>query len=597
MNAFDMPIGANRLPDGRIRFRVWAPHCRAMDVAILRGRRRTALPLQRESGGYFSCEVAGIRDGDRYMYVLENARRRPDPASRHQPDGVHEASAFVDPERFGWTDGAWRGIAFDDLIFYELHVGTFTREGTFDAAIRRIPYLASLGVTCVELMPVAQFEGRRNWGYDGVDLFAVQNSYGGPDGLKRFVNACHRAGLAVALDVVYNHFGPSGNYLAEFGPYTTSRYTTPWGEAVNFDDAGCDGVREFVIANACHWIVEYHVDVLRLDAVHGIVDQGPLHILAAIKQAAAAVARKRGVPAYVVAESDLNDPRLLRRPLQGGYGLDGQWSDDFHHAVHAVLTREQQGYYADFGRLKHVAKALRNGFVYDGRFSRHRRRRHGAPLGDIAPGRLVVCTQNHDQVGNRALGERLGALVAPERERLAAFLLLLAPNTPLLFMGQEYGERAPFQYFVDFQDADLREAVRQGRRREFAAFGWTTVADPCAAQTFRRSKLDWRRSERQPEQAMLALYRGLIRFRKENIAGGTLTDIVLDERQKYIAYRYRSKKGRRLGLIASFASRELALDRPFAGRSMRKLLATGESRVDERSVRLAPFTGLMVELS
>jgi maltooligosyltrehalose trehalohydrolase len=427
----------------------------------------------------------------------------------------------VDPAAFRWTDAAWRGIPMADYIIYELHVGTFTVAGTFDAATRELPRLRALGVTAVEIMPVAQFPGGRNWGYDGVYLYAVQNTYGGSEALKRFVNAAHADGIAVVLDVVYNHVGPEGNYLDTFGPYFTDTYRTPWGRAVNYDGAGSDEVRRLVIDNALYWVTEYHVDALRLDAVHGIFDFGALHVLQELTHAVHEQAARLGRTVVVIGESDLNDPKLIRSPEQGGYGLDAQWSDDFHHAVHAALTGERSGYYADFAGPDMIADALREPFVYAGRYAPSRNRRHGAPSTGIPRERFVVAIQNHDQVGNRAAGERLSALVSAEQLKLAAALLILSPYIPLLFMGEEYGETNPFLYFISHGDAQLAEAVRSGRREEFAAFGWAdAVPDPQAEATFTNSRLDRAKLDEPRHQGILELYRDLIALRKQSAVRG-----------------------------------------------------------------------------
>jgi maltooligosyltrehalose trehalohydrolase len=435
--------------------------------------------------------------------------------SRWQPDGVHGPSRVVDPGAFEWTDGEWRGIPMADYIIYELHVGTFTPAGTFDGVIDDLPRLRELGVTAIEIMPIGEFPGGRNWGYDGAHLYAVQSTYGGPDGLKRLVDAAHAAGMAVVLDVVYNHLGPEGNYLDAFGPYFTDRYRTPWGRAVNYDGAGSDEVRRLVIDNALYWVTEYHVDGLRLDAVHGIFDFGALHVLQELAEAVHRQAEQLGRTVVVIGESDLNDPKLIRLPEEGGYGLDAQWSDDFHHAVHVALTGERSGYYADFGGVEMIAESLREPFVYALRYAPSRQRRHGAPSTGIPRERFVVAIQNHDQVGNRAAGDRLSTLVSPEQLKVAVALLLLSPYVPLLFMGEEYGETNPFQYFVSHGDAQLVDAVRRGRREEFAAFGWSdAVPDPQAESTFESSKLDRRKLEDPQHAGMCELYRDLIAMRK-----------------------------------------------------------------------------------
>ena len=505
-------VGAQLHASGA-RFTVWAPHVHRIDVKLVH-QKRSPVPMRRRADGYFEADVADVKAGDRYVYLLDGKKQRPDPASRSQPEGVHGPSEVVDPALFEWTDGQWQGLDREKLIIYECHIGTLTDQGTFQALIPHLEYLRNVGVTAIEIMPVAQFPGTRNWGYDGVGLFAPQHSYGGPQGLKELVNACHHYRLAVILDVVYNHLGPEGNYLGDFGPYFTDRYRTPWGSAINYDGPDSDAVRHFVVSNALYWISEYHIDALRLDAVHSIYDFSAVHILRELSEMVHAEAERLRRTVLVIAESDLNDSRIISPAAEGGYGLDAQWSDDFHHALHTVLTGERAGYYEDFGELAHVAAALQNGFVYTGQHSMHRRRRHGNTVRHRPPHQLVICAQNHDQIGNRALGERLSTLVSWEALKTAATAVLLAPQTPMLFMGEEYGERAPFQYFVDHSDAGLNQAVREGRRKEFAAFGWTDVPDPLDPSTFARSRVHLGGPHDERQKALLAWHRALIHLRK-----------------------------------------------------------------------------------
>jgi maltooligosyltrehalose trehalohydrolase len=421
------------------------------------------------------------------------------------------------PELFHWSDTCWHGIAREELVIYELHVGAFTPEGTLDAIIARLHELSSLGVTAIELMPVAQFAGERNWGYDAVYPFAVQNSYGGPRALQRLIDAAHHAGLAVILDVIYNHLGPEGNYLANYGPYFTDRYHTPWGLAVNYDGPDSDPVRQYVIDNALMWVRDFHVDGLRLDAVHAIFDLSPRHILADIQATVQREADRAERLVHVFAESNQNDVRLIRSSARGGYGLDGVWNDDFHHSVHSLLTGEQDGYYADFGEPAHLAKTFNSVFVYDGCYSPYRRRCHGSRVGAIDRTRFVVCIQNHDQVGNRARGDRLSTMIAPAVQRLACGLLLLSPCVPLLFMGEEYGERRPFPFFCSFDDPIIIEAVRRGRRNEFAAlaFQWgSDIPDPQASTTFDAAKLGWEWPAGSTHSQIRRLYQDLLAARR-----------------------------------------------------------------------------------
>jgi maltooligosyltrehalose trehalohydrolase len=503
--------------DGSVRWRVWAPKADRVDVILFTGDAQTDHTMIREERGWFSFIKDKVLNGQRYTYRLNGGPGYPDPASRWQPDGVNQPSAVLRTDEFTWSDERWKGVSREDLVFYELHVGTFTSEGTFEAIISRLPALRDLGVTAVEIMPVGQFSGTRNWGYDGVHPYAPQHSYGGPHGLQRLVNACHLQGLAVFLDVVYNHIGPEGSYLGEYGPYFTDHYRTPWGAAVNYDGRGSHAVREFILDNVRMWLEEYRFDGLRLDAVHAIYDLGARHILQDIKETADSVARERGRQIHIVAESDLNDIRLLLPPQKGGYGIDAQWSDDFHHLMHVALTGERQGYYEDYGAPEQFPQLLESTFVLNGCYSAHRGRRHGGPDGGLPGDRFVVSIQNHDQVGNRAGGERLGTLITPAAQRLAASLLLLAPHLPLLFMGEEYGEEHPFQYFCSFSDPKLIDAVRNGRRREFEAFhaNGVDVPDPQAETTFAASHLTWLWKSDQHKSGLRRLYQDLLHARRE----------------------------------------------------------------------------------
>jgi maltooligosyltrehalose trehalohydrolase len=504
--------GVFALPDGACGWRVWAPHAQEVELVLLGGAGRRVRRMIPEPMGYFRHAEASVSEGQRYAYRLDGGPERPDPRSPWQPDGVHRPSAVLFPERFHWTDQGWTAPPREDLVLYELHVGTFTPEGTFDAIIPRLEELKELGVTAVELMPVAQFPGTRNWGYDGVHPYAVQNSYGGPRGLQRLVDACHARGLAVLLDVVYNHLGPEGNYLHEFGPYFSERHRTPWGAAINYDGPGSDPVRQFILDNVRHWVEGYHVDGLRLDAVHAIFDMSPVHILREVKETADASAARLGRKAIVIAESLLNDVRMLLPPERGGYGLDAEWDDDFHHAVHAHLTGERHGKYVDFGPAGLIAHVLERAFVLEGVYSRYRGRRWGAPAGDLPGDRFVVSIQHHDHVGNRARGERLSALVPPAAQRLAASLMLLSPYLPLLFMGEEYGEESPFLFFCSFLDAGLVENVRRGRRRDYRLSG--EVPDPQAESTFASSRPSWSWPAGSHREGLRRLYQDLLGARR-----------------------------------------------------------------------------------
>ncbi len=466
---------------------------------------------------HFALQVFAV-PGDKYFYIVDQNKPVPDPVSRLLPEGVHGPTEIVDPESFAWSDAAWRGLLLRNYVIYELHVGAFTPEGTFDAAVARLPYLKSLGVTVIEIMPVAAFPGTRNWGYDGVSCYAVQASYGGPDGLKRLVNAAHAAGLGVVLDVVYNHLGNEGNYLRFFGPYFTARHHTPWGEAINYDQPGNEGVRRYFAESALYWIREYHMDGLRLDAVQTIKDDSPRHILAEIAENAAALAEELGRTVCIMAETDENDERIIRPRASGGYGLDAIWSDDFHHAIHAFFTRESRGYYQDFGPPEQIVRALQEGFVFQGQpFRFWDGRPRGTSSACMPAPAHVICIQNHDQVGNRACGERLTALLPLGARMLAAALLLLAPQTPLLFMGQEYDELNPFLFFTDYGDPTLQRAVSEGRREEFKDFDFAhdKVPDPQDAATFQRSKLNWQLAA--GENVMLSWYTSLMELRRKYV--------------------------------------------------------------------------------
>ncbi len=495
-------------------FRVWAPLAeRSVDLEL----GGTRLPMEPDGElGWWRREEATAGPGDQYRFAIDGGAALPDPRSRFQPRGVHGPSEIDDPAAFRWTDGDWRGLALEDLTVYELHIGTFTPEGTLDAAASRLDHLVELGVSAVELLPVNDFPGRWGWGYDGVHLWAVHRAYGGPEALRRFVDAAHARGLAVILDVVYNHLGPDGAVLQRYGPYTTTKYATPWGGAFNLDDAGSDEVRAFIVENALMWLRDAHVDGLRLDAVHALLDVSATHLLEELAGAVRALEARVGRRLLVIAESDLNDPRLVRRLEEGGYGLDAQWSDDFHHALWAALTGERSGYYADFGGLEPVAHALRRGVVYEGQRSRFRRRRHGRPYIGVPGPRLLGYLQDHDQIGNRAGGERSSALLGTEALMAAAATVILGPFTPMVFMGEEWGARTPWQYFTDHGDPELAAAVSRGRRREFTAFGWREedVPDPQDPATFERSRLRWEEAGEEVPARLLAWHRDLFRLRR-----------------------------------------------------------------------------------
>lgn len=517
MNASQFTHGAH-IQDNQATFRVWAPKCEQVDLILesYEGNSLRECSMEKRENGFFECKLDASA-GDFYRFRLHknnNLLIRPDPASCSQPKGVHQASELID-QSFDWTDQNWKGINIKDYLAYELHVGTFGENSNFEDIINHLDYFIDLGINAIELMPISQFPGTRNWGYDGVYPFAVQNSYGGVNGLKKLVNACHNKSIAVILDVVYNHMGPEGNYLHDFGPYFTDHYHTPWGMAVNFDDAYCGPVRDFFTENALYWVSQFHIDALRLDAIHAIHDESAYSILEQISDAVHEYARQTGRNIHVIAESDLNDPKIVHPKAIGGYGLDAQWSDDFHHSVHTLLTGENQGYYSDFGSLENLKKCLDTGFVYTGDYSTHRKRTHGRQLQKLTGQELWIYSQNHDQVGNRMLGERLHQLVSSEKHLIAAGLTLLSPYTPMLFMGEEYAEKASFQYFISHGDKDLIEAVRKGRQKEFESFNWHASPDPQSIEIFNQCKLDHSLKEHGIHKTIYQNYKMLIAIRKQ----------------------------------------------------------------------------------
>jgi maltooligosyltrehalose trehalohydrolase len=471
------------------------------------------------AGGWWRADVEAALPGRDYGFLLDDDEQLlPDPRSCRQPEGVHGPSRFY-ADDFAWTDTDWQGRELPDSVIYELHIGTFTKQGTFDAAIDRLDYLAELGITHVELLPVNDFNGEWNWGYDGVLWYAVHETYGGPDGLKRFVDACHQRGLAVVLDVVYNHLGASGNYLPRFGPYLKTGRNT-WGDLINLDGPDAGPVREYILGNALRWLEEFHIDALRLDAVHALADSSGTHLLAEMSSRVAALASQVGRPLLLIAESDLNDPIMFTSREQGGYGLDGQWDDDVHHALHSLLSGERQGYYCDFGTFPVLAKVLTKAFFHDGTYSAFRGRDHGKPVDTATtPGyRFVVCLQNHDQIGNRAAGDRLSAIVSPGLLKIGATLLLTSPFTPMLFMGEEWAASTPWPFFTSHPEPELAEATAAGRIAEFAEHGWNEadIANPQDPATYTSAKLNWSELRAPRHADMLGLYRELLRLRRDN---------------------------------------------------------------------------------
>ncbi len=578
-------------------FSVWAPSATSVAVDLTGSRH----DLARVSAGWWSVDVDGADHGTDYAYVVDGGSPTPDPRSVRQPHGVHGASRVYDHARYAWSDGAWSGRQLAGSVSYELHIGTFTEEGTFDGAIARLDDLVELGVDLVEVMPVASFPGRNGWGYDGVHLYAAHEPYGGPDGLKRFVDAAHARGLGVVLDVVYNHLGPSGNYLAVFGPYFTQTHQTPWGAAVNLDNVGSDEVRRWIIDNAVMWLRDFHIDGLRLDAVHALVDERATHLLAELSDEVDALSAALRRPLSLIAESDRNDSGFVTSREAGGYGLHAQWDDDVHHALHTMLTGESQGYYEDFAADPYdaLARTLTGAFFHAGTWSSFRGRTHGKPV-DTAmtpASRFVAYTQTHDQVGNRATGDRLSATLSPGRLRVAAAVVLTSAFTPMLFMGEEWGASTPWQYFTDHEDPALADAVRQGRRAEFAGHGWAAedVPDPQDPATRDRSVLRWEEREQEPHASLLAFYRALLALRRTH---HELTDPHLDR----VAVMFDTDEGSRLFVIArgslrvvvntSAQDRAVTLDAPGT-----LLLGSEESvAVEAGTVRLPADSVAIVQL-
>lgn len=570
------------------QFRVWAPAAGKVELCL----DDTNAPMEKCGSGWWSLDRP-ITPGASYRYAIDGGEPLPDPRSAWQPDGVHGGSRVVEHSSFSWTDAGWQAPPLSSAVIYELHVGTFTREGTFEGVIARLDHLARLGVTHVELMPVSQFSGSWGWGYDGVDLFAPHCAYGRPETLKRLVDACHAKGLAVLLDVVYNHLGPVGNYLSRFGPYFTDRYSTPWGEAINLDGAGSMEVRRFLCDNALMWLRDYHFDGLRLDAIHAIIDSSAVHFLEQLAAEVDELEAQTGRHLVVIAESDLNDPRLITPREAGGWGIDAQWSDDFHHSLHTVLTRETTGYYVDFGAMADLAKALQQAFVYDGRFSKFRNRVHGRPQERLSGSRFLGYIQTHDQVGNRAKGERIGCLVGSELAKVAAALVMCSPFVPMVFQGEEFAASAPFLYFSNHQEPEIGAAVSEGRRREFAAFGWNPdeVPDPQDPTTFERSKLDWSEFEREPHRGMFEWYRQLIALRRSTpcLLDGRLDRVSVEfsENERWLALGRR-----RVSVVCNFAG--TARELPAAGH--RVLLSSHpSSSVHGGRLQLPPHSATILE--
>ncbi len=574
-------LGVTFTSDGAC-VRVWAPL--AQSVALRLGQPATTIPLHND-GTYWQQTVPQLQPGDTYTFILNGTLERPDPASLAQPTGVHGPSQAINTVAFDWTDTDWCNLPLDDYLLYELHTGTFTPEGTFAGIETRLDYLLELGITAVELMPVAQFPGTRNWGYDGVYPFAVQYSYGGAAGLQKLVDTCHRKGLAVVLDVVYNHMGPEGNYFTDYGPYFTNRYQTPWGHALNFDDDYSDSVRRYFIENVLMWFRDFHIDALRIDAAHAIHDAGETHLLREIKQHVDALVHQTGRPHYLIVESDQNETRFIQSLAQEGYGMDAQWNDEFHHALRVTAGGKRKGYYADYNGIQHLAKAYKDAYVYDGVYMPRRARIVGKSTAGHAGRQFVVFSQNHDHIGNRMLGERPSQLVSLEMQKLMAGAVMSSPYLPMLFMGEEWGEQNPFQYFVSHSDPALIEAVRQGRKREFAAFQGTDLGTPDAQdeRIFEGSKLEWSRLSQEPHQTLFRYYQTLLTLRKQSSLRHpnreSVAVVVDDAKQTLTLFRQHAGPdglAETVVCLMNFSAERRSLLLPGTNHSWRKLLDSAD---------------------
>jgi maltooligosyltrehalose trehalohydrolase len=574
-------IGAYIKKEGGCCFSVWAPFKEDVSVNIIAPEEKS-VHMNRDDRGYWFAEAKNALPGTRYVFEIEKKMARPDPASHFQPEGVHGPSEVVDHEAFLWEDSNWQGVVRDELVLYEIHTGTFTPQGSFEAIIPRLGVLKELGVTAIEIMPVAQFPGGRNWGYDGVYPYAVQNSYGGPHELKKLVNRCHLEGIGVVLDVVYNHLGPEGNYFEDFAPYFSDRFRTFWGKAINFDDAYSSEVRSYFIQNALHWFENYHMDALRLDAVHAIFDTSAKHFLEELSERVGEFCKKRGKKHLLIAESDLNDVRIIRKQRLHGYGIDAQWCDDFHHSLHSLLTGEKNGYYEDFGKIDHLKATMKDGFFYTWKYSSYRKRYFGSSTGQCEARQFIVFSQNHDQVGNRMDGKRLSELVSFEALKLAAGTVLLSPFIPLLFMGEDYGEKSPFHYFVSHSDERLIHAVREGRKDEFAAFGYReNFQDPQDEKTFLLSKISWDRRDSGMHGVLADFYSQLLGLRKGTPALNTmnrnLTSVEGREEDKLLILRRDHTDGNVLCLF-NFGKERTLWRGPEKRGCWRKLLDSAQER-------------------
>ncbi|MDX5481013.1 MAG: malto-oligosyltrehalose trehalohydrolase [Hymenobacteraceae bacterium] len=575
-------VGSDYEGNGRCRFTVWAPQKERMVLHQVHPQQKE-VEMNRAEDGYFTLELEDVKPGTRYFLKPNGERGYPDPASHFQPEGVHGPTEVVDHGSYTWRDTDWQNLPLQDMVIYELHVGTFTPEGTFGAIIPRLDDLLETGINAIELMPVGQFPGGRNWGYDGVYPYAVQNNYGGPAGLKKLVDAYHAKGIAVLLDVVYNHLGPEGNYLEKFGPYFTDKYRIPWGKAINFDGPYSDGVREYFTNNPLYWLEHFHLDGLRLDAVQSMFDQSAVSVWELLQQKAGDLSEQLGRPFHLVAESNLNSPRVVRSTDAGGMGFAAQWLDDFHHALYVLLDKEGTKFYEDFGKTEQLAKAFTDGFVHSGEYVKFRKRTFGASSAHVPGNRFIAFAQNHDQIGNRAQGERLAVLVDFERLKLAAAAVLLAPYIPMLFMGEEYGEEAPFLYFVSHSDQELIRNVQQGRKKGFEANKWQgTPPDPQDEETFNRCKLQWKQRKQGKSLKLRKWHQELIRLRRtlpalQNYSKADVRAETLGQ-QGLVLERSSHNATSRLISLFNFSEDGLSFTMPGVAPSWRKLLCSADTK-------------------
>lgn len=572
-------IGAHYSGNYCCTFSVFAPEKESMTLQLVFPQDKK-IPMQKTADGYFVAELNYITPGTQYYFVPDNTQPYPDPASNYQRHDVHKASEVIDHNAFIWNDSAWKGIPFNELVMYELHVGTFTQKGTFEAIIPLLDDLVAIGINAIELMPVAQFPGNRNWGYDGVYPYAVQHSYGGPEGLKTFVDACHQKGIAVFLDVVYNHFGPEGNYVAQFAPFFTERYKVPWGDAINFDGEWSDGIKAYFINNIVHWFEKYHIDGLRLDAVHEIYDRNAVNFWQLAKETVQQLQQQLGRPLYLVAECDYNSSRVIKPVECGGMELTAQWLDDFHHALYVILDRKGQDRYIDFGLMEQLAKAYKEGFVHAGEFVKARKRNHGESSAGVRGDKFIAFNLNHDQVGNRPKGERLAVLVDFERLKLAAAALLLSPYIPMLFMGEEYGEEAPFYFFISHHDTELIKLVQEGRNKEFAQFGDFETPDPYSEKTFDDCKINWHLRKSGKHKILLEWHTKLIALRKEHAAlkefDKNFITVHSIRQQGIMLIRQTKNSGKLLVCIFNFSDETMQYTMPMYANTYTKILDSKE---------------------